>query len=46
MAVADTTGSLKESPDGIDWQRWTPEAVAEARSEGRPVWWISPPTGA
>jgi thiol:disulfide interchange protein/DsbC/DsbD-like thiol-disulfide interchange protein len=29
--------SLKESPDGIDWQRWSPEAVAKARSEGRPV---------
>jgi thiol:disulfide interchange protein DsbD len=34
---ADTTGSLKESADGIDWQRWSPEAVAKARSEGRPV---------
>ena len=30
-------GSLKESPDGIDWQRWSPEAVAAARAEGRPV---------
>ena len=30
-------GSLKESPDGIDWQRWSPEAVAKARSEGKPV---------
>jgi len=34
---ADTTGSLKESPDGIDWQRWSAEAVAKACSEGRPV---------
>ncbi|MDB6016269.1 MAG: dsbD [Pedosphaera sp.] len=24
-------------PDGIDWQRWSPEAVAEARAAGRPV---------
>jgi len=30
-------GSLKEAPDGIDWQRWSPEAVAKARSEGKPV---------
>ncbi|MEO5802402.1 MAG: protein-disulfide reductase DsbD domain-containing protein [Verrucomicrobiota bacterium] len=29
--------SLKESPDGIDWQLWTPEAVAEARAQGHPV---------
>jgi thiol:disulfide interchange protein/DsbC/DsbD-like thiol-disulfide interchange protein len=33
----ETAGSLKESPDGIDWQRWSPEAVAKARAEGRPV---------
>ena len=31
------TGSLKESPDGIDWQRWSPEAVAQARAAGKPV---------
>jgi thiol:disulfide interchange protein len=37
VTEADTTGSLKESADGIDWQRWSPEAVAKARSEGRPV---------
>jgi thiol:disulfide interchange protein DsbD len=37
VAEADATGSLKESADGIDWQRWNPEAVAKARSEGRPV---------
>ena len=29
--------SLKEGPDGIDWQRWSPEAVAQARSQGHPV---------
>jgi thiol:disulfide interchange protein len=29
--------SLKESPDGIDWQPWSPEAVTKARSEGHPV---------
>jgi thiol:disulfide interchange protein DsbD len=36
MTVA-TAGSLPESPDGIDWQPWTPEAVATAQREGRPV---------
>jgi thiol:disulfide interchange protein DsbD len=37
--VADTSlaGSLKESPDGIDWQRWSPAAVTQARAQGRPV---------
>jgi len=37
MPMADTTGSLKESVNGIDWQRWSPEAVAQARAEGHPV---------
>ena len=37
VTEADATGSLKESADGIDWQRWSSEAVAKARSEGRPV---------
>jgi thiol:disulfide interchange protein DsbD len=37
MAVPDATGPLKESPDGIAWQRWSPEAMARARSESRPV---------
>jgi thiol:disulfide interchange protein len=37
--VPDTSlaGSLKESPDGIDWQRWSPAAVTQARAQGRPV---------
>ena len=37
MPEAAATGSLKESPDGIDWQRWSPEAVAQARAAGKPV---------
>jgi thiol:disulfide interchange protein DsbD len=37
MPVSDTTGSLKESAEGIDWQRWGPEAVAKARADGHPV---------
>jgi thiol:disulfide interchange protein DsbD len=28
---------LQESPDGIDWQPWTQEAVAQARAAGKPV---------
>jgi thiol:disulfide interchange protein/DsbC/DsbD-like thiol-disulfide interchange protein len=35
--VATDTGSLKNSPDGIDWQPWNPEAVAQARAAGKPV---------
>jgi thiol:disulfide interchange protein len=37
LTESETAGSLKESPDGIDWQRWDPAAVARARAEGRPV---------
>ncbi|MFZ0827390.1 MAG: protein-disulfide reductase DsbD domain-containing protein [Verrucomicrobiia bacterium] len=37
MAAPDPTGSLKESADGIEWQRWSPEAVAEAQAVGQPV---------
>jgi thiol:disulfide interchange protein len=29
--------SLREGPDGIDWQPWSPAAVAQARAQGRPV---------
>jgi thiol:disulfide interchange protein/DsbC/DsbD-like thiol-disulfide interchange protein len=32
-----STGSLKESPDGIDWQRWSSDAVTQARLAGHPV---------
>jgi thiol:disulfide interchange protein len=34
---ASVAGSLKEGPDGIDWQRWSPAAVAQARTQGHPV---------
>jgi thiol:disulfide interchange protein/DsbC/DsbD-like thiol-disulfide interchange protein len=37
MPEADSTGSLKESADGIDWQPWSPEAVAQAHAAGKPV---------
>jgi thiol:disulfide interchange protein DsbD len=29
--------SLSHAPEGYTWQRWSAEAVAKARSEGRPV---------
>jgi len=37
--VAETVaeGSLKEGPGGIDWQRWSPAAVMEARRARHPV---------
>jgi thiol:disulfide interchange protein DsbD len=37
IAVADSVATSKASPDGIDWQPWNPEAVAQARAAGRPV---------
>jgi thiol:disulfide interchange protein DsbD len=37
MPETSATCSLKESADGIDWQRWSPEAVAQARAAGKPV---------
>jgi thiol:disulfide interchange protein DsbD len=37
MPETSSAGSLKESADGIDWQRWSPEAVASARTAGKPV---------
>jgi len=37
VTPADATGPLKKSPDGIAWQRWSPDAVAKARTEGRPI---------
>ena len=30
-------GVYQSNPDGIDWQRWSPAAVASARAQGRPV---------
>ncbi len=30
-------GTLQEAPGGIAWQRWSPEAVAKFRAEGRPI---------
>ncbi len=37
MDAVEANGSLKESPNGIAWQRWSPDAVTKARAEGRSV---------
>ena len=37
MAAPDAAGSLKESADGIEWQRWSPDAVTAAQAAGQPV---------
>jgi thiol:disulfide interchange protein DsbD len=37
VLATDGAGGLKESANGIDWQPWTPEAVAAARAAGKPV---------
>jgi thiol:disulfide interchange protein DsbD len=37
MVVAGPAASLQESPDGIDWQPWSPQAVSQARAAGKPV---------
>ena len=35
--MAAKQGSLKSSPDGIDWQPWSPDALKQARTTGRPI---------
>ncbi|HYV26377.1 MAG TPA: thioredoxin family protein [Candidatus Eisenbacteria bacterium] len=35
--ISSATTSLRDSPEGIDWQPWSLAAVEKARSEGRPV---------
>ena len=37
VKAAANGGSLKESPEGVDWQPWSPRAVAHAQEEGQPV---------
>jgi thiol:disulfide interchange protein len=37
ITAPDATSPLKESPDSIAWERWSPEAIATARAEGHPV---------
>jgi thiol:disulfide interchange protein len=35
--TASATGASTVAPKGLAWKKWSPEAVAQARSEGRPV---------
>lgn len=35
--VRTASGSIKDSPDGIEWQPWSPEALAQVRAENRIV---------
>jgi len=37
VAVADSMATSPASPEGIDWQPWSPNAVVKAQSEGHPV---------
>ncbi len=37
LAPTESANSLQESPEGIEWRRWSPEAVAQARANGRPI---------
>lgn len=37
LAESPPGGIIQEGKDGIAWQRWSPEAVAKARAEARPV---------
>lgn len=37
VEAAGAEDSIQEVPGGIIWHRWSPEAVARARSEGHPV---------
>lgn len=36
-AAPASVGSKVADPEGIDWQPWSPQALAEARAAGRPV---------
>jgi thiol:disulfide interchange protein len=37
VVAGDAGEIIKEGPDGIEWRRWSPEAVAKAREAGQPV---------
>ena len=37
VIIAGTAGSITDSPDGIDWQPWSPDAVTKAQGKGHPV---------
>jgi thiol:disulfide interchange protein DsbD len=37
LAAGAQAGAPKEAPKGLAWQPWSPQAVADARAQGRPV---------
>lgn len=37
VSVSDQGPNLPHAPEGYPWKRWSPEAIAKARAEGRPV---------
>ncbi|HXR46357.1 MAG TPA: protein-disulfide reductase DsbD domain-containing protein [Candidatus Limnocylindrales bacterium] len=37
IAIANSIATSPASPDAINWQPWSPEAVTKAQSEGHPV---------
>ena len=37
VPAGEPAQALQETPGGIDWQPWNPEAVAKARATGHPV---------
>jgi len=37
QALGAGSNAIANQPEGIPWQRWSPEAVASARMEGRPI---------
>jgi thiol:disulfide interchange protein DsbD len=36
-ATAENSAVIKDSPDGLEWHPWSPEAVTRARKEGHVV---------
>jgi thiol:disulfide interchange protein len=37
MVTVTDSDVIKYSPDGIEWHKWSPEAVQAARAKGRPI---------
>ena len=37
VAGTEQSDAFQETPDGIVWQRWSPETVTKYRAEGRPI---------
>lgn len=37
VSISEQGTAPSHAPEGYPWQRWSPEAIAKARTEGRPV---------